>query len=255
MFNYNYLFNDKPPTIYSILNSVVNYGKDDKTKIKNLALKGRQTFFDFDYPLSSKVKKEDFEVMILNKFLMRRIGYETVTAFKIALSVKLNEIMPNYNKMFDMLDGWDLFNDGEEVTHTLKENNKGNTSNEQTIENNENRTGKNIGNVTDVTSTDTRYSELPQNQISEVADGSYITDYTIQKNNNTQNSTTNTEDDINSVSNLNNEINTENDKIIEENTKRTPADKLKIYNDFIENKNNIYTMIFNDLACLFYGII
>lgn len=247
MFNYNYLFNDKPPTIYSILNSIVNYDKDNKTKIKNLAYKGRATIFDFNYPLSSKVKKEDFEVMILNKFLMRRIGYETVTAFKIALSVKLNEIMPTYNKMFDMLDGWDLFNDGENITHTLKENNKGNTSNEQTIENNENRNGSAINNTTN----DTRYSELPQNQIPSVADGTYVTDYTLQKNNDTQNTT----DEVNSISELNNEINTSQDKILEETTKRTPADKLKIYNEFIENRNHIYTMIFNDLSCLFYGII
>ncbi len=51
--------------------------------------------------------------MILNKFLTRRIGFDTVTAFKIQLNVKMNEIMPKFNKLFNSLENWDIFNDGE----------------------------------------------------------------------------------------------------------------------------------------------
>ena len=80
--------NYNTPTIYSILESIVNYGKDDKTKIKNLAKEGRQKIFDFDYPLTDNISKEDFECMILNKFLMRRIGFETITAFKCQCIIK-----------------------------------------------------------------------------------------------------------------------------------------------------------------------
>ena len=104
---------DMPPTLYRLLNSIVNYDAEEQTKIKDLAREGREEIFDFEYPLSTHVEKEDFEVMILNHFLMRRIGYDTLNAFKIALNVKLNEVMPIYNKMFDMLDGWDLFNELE----------------------------------------------------------------------------------------------------------------------------------------------
>ena len=82
---------DEPPTIYSLLNSYVNYSREVPVKIKDLARTGRVIFFDFDYPLAEGIDKADFETMILNHFLMRRIGYETVTAFKIALDVKLNE--------------------------------------------------------------------------------------------------------------------------------------------------------------------
>ena len=103
---------EKPPTIYTILESIVNYGKDEKTKIKDLAKEGRTTIFDFDYPLTNKISKQDFECMILNHFLMRRIGFETVTAFKIQLNVKINEIMPVYNKMFDAISNWDIFKIG-----------------------------------------------------------------------------------------------------------------------------------------------
>ena len=40
---------DKPPTIYSILESIVNYGTDDKQKIRDLAKYGRSTIFNFEY--------------------------------------------------------------------------------------------------------------------------------------------------------------------------------------------------------------
>ena len=100
--------NNLPPTIYTILEAIVNPDVDlnapaPDVKIKDLAKVGRSTIFNFDYPLSSKVDKEKFECMILNHFLQRRIGFETVTAFRIQLDVKLNEIMPFYNKMFDAL--------------------------------------------------------------------------------------------------------------------------------------------------------
>ena len=221
--NRNLLFNQKPPTLYSLMDSMVNYDSDDKTKIKNLASECHEKIFDFYYPLSDKVNKDDFEVLILNRFLMRRIGYETFNAFQIALSVKLNEIMPTYNKMFDMLDGWDLFKDGEVINRQLKESGEGTNNNTVNL--------KNL--------TKSRYAELPQNQLSDLEDGKYVTDYTIQDNSNTG---------------TNNNTSTQDNNVVET-ISRTPSDKLKIYNEFIENKNNIYTMIFKDLSCLFYGVI
>ena len=210
--------NMKPPTIYQLLEAIVNYGTDEKTKIKNLAKAGRSKFFDFDYPLSTKVSKEEFESMILNKFMMRRIGFDTLTAFKIALNVKLNEIMPAYNKMFDFLDGWDLFNDGEITTRDR--NYTGNSN-----------INSSINNVSD-----RRFSELPQNEISNVKDGRYMTDYNL--------------DSDNSVSNSNS-----NDKNIEhEVISRSPADKLRLYREFLESKNSIYSLIFQDLEELFYQL-
>ena len=38
----------RPPTLYSILESVVNYGKEVPTKIGELAKEGRGKIFDFD---------------------------------------------------------------------------------------------------------------------------------------------------------------------------------------------------------------
>lgn len=211
-----------PPTIYALLNSIVNFGEEEKTKIKDLASAGRSEIFDFDYPLSTHVTKEDFEVMILNHFLMRRIGYDTLTAFKIALDVKLNEIMPMYNKMFDMLDGWNLFNDGESVTRSVMDS--GNNS---------------INNITTSTNTsDRRYSDTPQNQLADVRNGTYITDY-------------NYDQDSGSVSSSSAGTDS---RTTSELITRTPSDKIRIYKEFLENKKSIMTMIFEELDTLFYGL-
>ena len=212
-----------PPTLYRILNSLVNYDAEEQTKIKNLAREGREDIFDFEYPLSQNVDKEDFEVMILNHFLMRRIGYDTMTAFKIALDVKLNEIMPMYNKMFDMLENWNVFNDGERVTRTVTDAGTNSLNNTTTSQN----------------TSDRRYSDTPQNQLSNVRDGKYITDY-------------NYDTDNGSVSSLSSGTDSRNTS---ETIIRTPSDKMKLYKEFIENKKSIMTMIFEDLEPLFYGLV
>ena len=122
-----------PPTIYSLLESIVNFGEEEKTSISNLAKSGRSAFFDFEYPLTENIDKETFEVMILNNYMMRRIGYETLTAFKLALNVKLNSIMPIYNKLFDSLEGWNIFSDGENITRSVTRGETSTDTNNSTI--------------------------------------------------------------------------------------------------------------------------
>ena len=212
-----------PPTLYRLLNSIVNYDEDEQTKIKNLAREGREDIFDFDYPLSTNVVKEDFEVMILNHFLMRRIGYDTLNAFKIALNVKLNEIMPMYNKMFDMLEDWNIFSDGERVTRTVTDAGSNSLSSSTTSQN----------------TSDRRYSDTPQQQLTNVRDGKYITDYNYDTDNGSTSSTSSGTDSRSTTETIN----------------RTPSDKMRLYKEFIENKKSIMTMIFEDLEPLFYGLV
>ena len=213
---------DIPPTIYAILNSYVNFDNPDPVKIKDLARTGREVIFDFDYPLTDNISKEDFEVMILNNYLMRRIGYETITAFKIALMVKLNEIMPKYNKLFDSMINWDLFTDGENITR-----NKNNTASSTA---NSTGTGSNIS--------DRRYSDTPQNQLSDIRDGKYVTDYNYDSD--TSNTSTTASDS--STGSETEVIN------------RTIGDKNSLYKTFSTEIINVYTLIFKELDPLFYGL-
>ena len=217
---------DLPPTLKSLMDSICNYGASEKTNIYGLAKGSRSTIFNFDYPLSDKVNREEFEIMILNHYIHRRIGFDTPTEFRIALNVKLNEIMPIYNKMFDSLAGWDILNDGE-VTERIQTDNGNNTLN-------------NTVNVNSQNTSDRRFANMPQNRIEDVQDGSYMTDYNYDTDNNSGET----------ISNSNGtNTNTTNETI-----KRSPSDKIKIYKEFMENRKSIYTMIFNDLDELFYGL-
>lgn len=220
----------EPPTIYSLLNSYVNYGKpeEEKKPIKDLAKYGRSMFFYTDYPLTSNISKEDFEVMILNHFLMRRIGFDTVNAFSIRLINKLCEIMPAYNKMFDALNGWNIFNDGETITRV------------STTETSDSSTDTTNAETSTTTNTDNRYSNTPQNDIQNVKDGKYVSEYSYN--------TATGNDETSSTKEGSSEGNSNTNETIT----RSPSDKIRIYNEFIKNKNNIYTMIFQDLESLFY---
>ncbi len=238
---------DKPPTVYSLLESIVNYGNDDKTKIKDLAKAGRTTFFNFNYPLTDKISREDFECMILNNFIDRRIGYETLTTFRIKLNVKLNEIMPTYNKMFEMLDGWDIFQDGEQTTRVVSD-----TRNINSSVTNQASTNTTTNSQTSTSNTkDIRKSDTPQNELEDVRDGSYVTDYEYNTNN-SQGTDSSSNTGTSSSSNSSQSTNTGN---LQETVNKSPSDKLKIYTEFIEKRQHIYSMIFEELDCLFYQLV
>lgn len=212
---------NKPPTLYFLLESIVNYGKDDKTKIKDLAKEGRSRIFNFDYPLSDKIDKEDFEVNIINHYLTRRIGAETFTLFQINLNAKLNEIMPFYNKMFDSIDGIDLLND---VT-TRSGSDNSNTSN--SLEN------------TSTTTSDKRYSDTPQNNLQNVKDGAYVTEYNFDTN----------------IDNSNSEGSSENTRNYSETITKSPSNKIDKLKTLQYEIKSIYTLIYKDLDDLFYGLL
>lgn len=226
---------NKPPTIYSLLQSIVNFGEIEKTKISELAKNGRNEFFDFDYPLTDKINKEDFEIMILNNYMMRRIGYETLTAFKLALNVKLNSIMPIYNKLFDNLDGWKIFDDGEIIERDLS---RGETTTDRvtsTLNSTNNATIRD----------DNRYSDTPQGRLSDIENGSYMSEYTL--NQNTSNSSSN--------SSQNSSENGSKSGNESETITRTPANKIEIYKQFQNEIKSIYQLIFDELDDLFYSLI
>lgn len=229
------VMNERPPTLYSLLQSIVNYGKDEQTKIKDLAKAGRTKIFDFDYPLSDKITKEDFECMILNHFIMRRIGFDTLTAFKIQLDVKLNEIMPMYNKLIDLLYEENAF--GEITKKTGKDNRIVQNATTNEMENSSNTSHENIS--------DRRGSDTPQNHLENIRDGSYVTEYHYDKDNSKNTDT--------SKSNGKSNSNTKDDNVYEETTSR--INLFEVYAKLNEEIKNIYTMIFKDLDCLFYQLV
>lgn len=250
----------KPPTIYSLLQSIVNYDAENHTSISNLANAGRTTIFDFNYPLSTHESKEKFECMILNHFMMRRIGYETLTAFKLALNVKLNEIMQNYNLLFDALYNWNLFDNGETITRSVTDSRSktgtksGNGSRMSTSTDDTTLSGT----TSDSNTSDRRYSNMPNNQIANVQNGSYLSDYNYDTNTGSGTSSS-TGHNANAFSETN--TNAENTSSTDagsltETISKTNDDSKQLDNliKFTKDRQNIYTMIFKDLDVLFYQL-
>ena len=218
--------NHKPPTLFQICESIC-YTNNTPSRIMKLAENSRAEIFrDVDYPLTNKLDREQFEIKFINHFLMRRIGQETLRAFQLVLFNKLNEIMPYYNKMFDMLEGWDIFEDGE-VT-------------ERTLDNTTTTTAENISNSSSENTSDKRFSDMPDNRINDVKSGDYLTNYGYDTNNASAR-------DTSSASGSSESKNIE--KI-----KRTPADKMSLYKEFIDNQKSIYTKLYKDLEPCFYAL-
>ena len=219
----DFIMNPKPPTMYAILNSIANYDKEEQTKIRDLARACHDKIFDFEYQLSDALNKDEFEIDILNHFMMRRIGFDTVTAFQLYLETKLHEILPYYNLMFDSFKDYNLFNNGETISRVQTDNR--NSSKES---------------VSDTTSVNqNRYSKYPENELDDIMSGTYVTDQNYTDTNNKSN--------INSNSNDNN--------ITNETINRSPSDKMAIYKKYLETKRSVMTMIYKELDSLFYQLV
>ena len=226
--------NNLPPTLYSIMQSLVNYDTNEPSKIKDMWQKAREYIFNFDYVLTNNVSRETFEHNILNHYLMRRINYDTVTLFQIMLENKLSEILPKYNMLWDSLNGWDIFKSGT-------------TTREYTDNTTSSNTGNNTGENTGITNTvnNTGYSDTPQSNIDDINSSEYLTEYThnVADNTITNNTTTTTSNSGKS------------NKTINEVVTRTADNELDLLIKFQTEYNNIWTMLYADLDCLFYGLV
>ena len=119
--------------------------------------------------------------------------------------------MPKYNKMLEEYDKLDFI--GEKETHIRSENENGSS--------------------TGGTTNDNRYSQLPQNEIEDVRDGTYLTDYTYNTGTSTGTANRNTTENI----------------VI------TRADDLDEYKKFLDYANNVYEDIFKECDSLFFSIV
>lgn len=112
--------------------------------------------FDFNYPFYNEERRKQFEQHFIEHFYFDEIGQETVARFKHRLKIKLNLIMPYWNKIFlaDELEQRIL--DNYDVTETYEKeviDNTIQTSNGNVTSTNEN-TNKNLESDTPVTKTD-----------------------------------------------------------------------------------------------------
>lgn len=143
--------------------------------------------FDFDFPIFRAEYRNVLATKILKHYYTREIGYETYGLWKFKLGVRLNEIMPYFNQLYEstLLE----FNPLLDVDYTRKHEG----------ERNKEEQGKNerVVNTTNQGNTESTgwnlYSDTPQGTIGNIENGSYMTNATKVTDSNSGSSTTNQE--------------------------------------------------------------
>ena len=163
-----------------------------QTKIKDVIAKAIPKIFDFDFPIFDESYRNVLETKILKHYYTREIGLETYGLWKLKLDTKLNEIMPFYNQLyksalleFNPLYEVDYSKTGNRDASGTRDNTENNSesydeSNDYNESHNESTTNSNDGTLTKGTTTTTTnyYSDTPQGAISNVIDGTYLTNAT-----------------------------------------------------------------------------
>lgn len=133
--------------------------------------------FNFDFPIFDENYRLTLEKNILRHFYTREIGSETVGLWKLRLEDKMNEIMPYFNKLFEMqvtevnpLYNFNLKREG---------NNKGKKHEDLSKTTNSDYHDYQDGDTTDTSNTQSLYSDTPQNGLLAVQNGDYLTNATI----------------------------------------------------------------------------
>ena len=247
-------WNDLPPTIYSIMQSIVNFNNADTVKISDMWQNARVKIFDFNYPLTQNVSHETFEHNILNHYLMRRINYDTVTLFKIMLENKLNEIMPKYNMLWDSQIDWDIFKSGTTTREYKDTTTSANTTNSTSSEKNDNTSSTDSNSIVNMTNSDSK-SDVPQGQIDDVKNSEYISEYDYTVNDSTSNNNGSSKSLSNTTNTAENISNSTDNKTIKESVTRTADNELDILLKYQSEYINIWNMIYKDLDSLFYGLV
>lgn len=78
-------------------NQTASGGYDD---IDSIIAAARTNIFSFNYPIFDAAYRETLETKILRRYYFREIGFETVGLFRHYLQMRMNEIMPYYNKLY-----------------------------------------------------------------------------------------------------------------------------------------------------------
>ena len=244
--------------------------------------------FDFNFPIFDENYRGVLETKILRHYYTREIAHETVGLWKLKLCTKLNEIMPYYNQLYksELLE-FNPFLDVDltrqrKVDSTGTRDTSTKTSTEvDTSSDGSRNTDVSLNNDTSSTENGSSndkgkrkqlYSDTPQGAITDLEAGKYLTNATINDDENTvstnrtstgtQEGNTNTEEETSTNSNASTDSNT---------TSNTDITNLENYIETIKGKQgtqnyselllkfretflNIDMMIINDLEELFFGL-
>lgn len=222
------------------------------SKVDDIIEKSREKIFDFEYPIFDASYRSVLETKILRHYYTREIGLETVGLWKHFLNMRMNEIMPYYNKMYqsELLEFNPLYNVRYDTTH------KGSASGNST---DSGRIDENIDDTRDTTRSGnqdsmTKFSDTPQGSVDNLRNDKYLTS--------AQQVETQSNDNSNDEFNRDRNVKTNNEgkfsntdeylrHVEGNNGSRTFTELLMQYRDSFLN---IDMMVINDLNDLFMGV-
>lgn len=220
-------------------------GYNDINKIITDAI---PSVFNFDFPIFDEAYRVILERKILKHFYTREIGEETVGLWKLRLDTKLNEIMPYYNKLYksELLE----FNPLYTTDLTRKKDNEITGQNEGTVDSTNSSTSNGTGTGTNSGTSKDKYSDTPQGALTNVENGTYLTNARITEDSATNSSTSsNTSSGSGNVTSEASSLTTED--YLEHVVGYENKSASKMLKEYRETFLNIDMMIINDLEELF----
>lgn len=171
----------------------------DYTKIDDVIANSIDKIFDFNFPIFDESYRSVLETKIVRHYYTREIGFETVALWKHFLNVRMNEIMPKYNKLYEAeaLD-FDPFANID-YTESYEGTGSGTNSNTDSGTNSNTDTGSISEDISDTRNTDythngntiDKFSDTPQGGLSGLLNDTYLTNARQT----TANDSDNTDDD------------------------------------------------------------
>lgn len=132
-----------------------------------------QEIFDFDYPFYNEERRKQFEQHFIEHFYFDEIGQETPARFKHRLKIKLNLIMPYWNKIFlaDELEQRILDNYSVVETYESNIENSSSAVNENSVNTSNESVNKNLESETPVTKVDFEQVDYFSNIVKDIGSG------------------------------------------------------------------------------------
>lgn len=241
-----------------ICESVTGYNESQGYgEIEDIITNAIPHIFDNYWSIFDEEYREVLERKILRHFYFREIGFETSALWKFKLNSTLDEIMPKYNKLYELealkfnpLWDTDITQDygGNEFKVRDTDNvHQDNSKNKSTKTGSDSTTLK--GNEWSY------YSDTPQGSVSRLDDLTYLTnathDTTDNKTTTTYGSVVNNEGNTNGTDNTDETIRTTNDYVKRISGKQGTITYGKVVQDYVESLLNVDAMILAELEPLF----
>lgn len=217
--------------------------------VEKIITDSRAKIFDFDYPIFDAEYRSVLERKILRHYYTREIGFETVGLWKLKLNMKLNDIMPYYNQLYEseLLQFNPLRDVDLTIDHTR--DNSGTDSRDTT------GTSNNSGSSTSQTDFDSvrwdEYSDTPQGTVGNIENLTYLTNARKNTADETTETTSSYTDTGRTTGNENGEFESTEDYLEHIVGKRNGMSYSKMLTEYRETFLNIDLMIIEELSDLF----